>query len=662
MKSIPQTLNDIYQELTELHRIYDTMSQELVALKAPVERFLRVRWREIQTADEIDALSGTHDRNNNWESADGEERRERERRFASLYAAQGTERGTQIARLHRTRAAVDERVEALRAAGLDISRPLLQHLNILEFPTELLLRIFNEILPEPISEPEDFRYKPGHPRSLFTNPLHTIRTLRLTCRRFCEIGSELLITDVDIDISLNGLAKLERVASHRTLSKGVRSVKIHMDSLNPRYSTDFLAFTQLVHENAWRRNWLAEGVEENEETINLRADSKAMVEAATDLLVQEPDNAGESENLRYRMLIRRAYEHLHQSFEIQRSLLLTKSFAARVATAVAQMPRARRFELCSEQLKPEIFFPERLYTPESEWQIAPEQSLFKHHSDWQSSLLMGWASASYERLPCPTLTLPVDLFTSLNAAGVSLTALVLDFSSPRHMEIPPPTPLEADQMRALVSNLQVLELKRFLCFGLLPDPEPGKTWATLRSLIEPLVNTRTLRSMELTGEDWNPGRWDGFDAELAALTLGVLIPLRSYSGLRRIVWHEVQIHEREVEALLDGIQTEYPLEIELQGVRLMSGSWRAVLDLLHGRGERHSTRVRNCCGAEERLLSGKKASKTWGYYYHNFPAGRRENDAELFILGDTSLNPLSLVDEYQEPWCDSDESTCSRCY
>ncbi|KAK6977732.1 hypothetical protein R3P38DRAFT_3472234 [Favolaschia claudopus] len=617
MESIAQTLNDIYQELTELHRV--------VALQAPVERFLRVRWREIiQTADEIDALSGTH----NWESADGEERRERERR------------------------SVDERVEALRTAGLDISRPFLQHLNILEFPTELLLRIFNEILPQPISEPEDFRYKPGHPRSLFTNLLDTIRTLRLTCRRFCEVGSELLITDVDIDISLNGLAKLERVASHRTLSKGVRSVKIHMDSLDPRYSTDFLAFTQLVHENAWRRNWLAEGVEENEETINLRADSKAMVEAAADLLAQEPDTAGENENLRYRMLIRRAYEHLHQSFEIQQSLLFTKSFAARVATAVAQMPRARRFELCSEQLKPEIFFPEHLYSPGPDWHIHLDQSLFKHHIDWQSSLLMGWASASYERLPCPTLTLPVDLFTSLNAAGVSLSALVLDFSSPRHMEIPPPTPLEADQMRALVSNLQVLKLKRFLCFGVLPDPEPGKTWATystLRSLIEPLVNTRTLRSGELTGEDWNPGRWDGFDADLAALTLGVLIPLRSYSRLRRIVWHEVQIHEREVETLLDGIQTEYPLEIELQGVRLMSGSWRAVLDLLHGRGERHSTRVRNCCGAEERLLSGKKASKTWGYYYHKFPAGRRENDAELFILGETSLNPLSLVDEYQEP-------------
>ena len=88
-------------------------------------------------------------------------------------------------------------------------------LRIVDLPNETLIRIFEFVEG---FDPQD--------SASWINPSKNIKSVRLTCRRFCQTSSHLLIRLVRVQLNNKSLARLERISNHPTLSQGVRAVRI----------------------------------------------------------------------------------------------------------------------------------------------------------------------------------------------------------------------------------------------------------------------------------------------------------------------------------------------------------------------------------------------------------------------------------------------------
>lgn len=120
------------------------------------------------------------------------------------------------------------------------ARPLLQHLGILDLPDELLLEIFDHFKSW-VESDRDF-YQPN----LKVN-IATIQNCRLTCRRFCDTTSHLLVPCLHISPNLSSLKRLEQVTSHPQISPGPRLFKINARFYSAAIAEDFRRFARMCY-------------------------------------------------------------------------------------------------------------------------------------------------------------------------------------------------------------------------------------------------------------------------------------------------------------------------------------------------------------------------------------------------------------------------------
>lgn len=109
-------------------------------------------------------------------------------------------------------------------------RVMIEHsrINLLELPDEIILQIFEHVhdTPTPTSsrngQEEWTRYES------YDEGTRDIQNIRLTCREFNRIGSELLIKFVGVDVSAESLGRLQEIMRHPIIVKGVRMVRIRL--------------------------------------------------------------------------------------------------------------------------------------------------------------------------------------------------------------------------------------------------------------------------------------------------------------------------------------------------------------------------------------------------------------------------------------------------
>lgn len=87
-----------------------------------------------------------------------------------------------------------------------------------------------------------------------------IKSILLTCRRFCSAGPHLFPRSVYVDHGLSSISRLEKISSHPDISRGVRVIRavLHFyDSTLSDNITDFL----FHHADAFdqRIEWLDQG-------------------------------------------------------------------------------------------------------------------------------------------------------------------------------------------------------------------------------------------------------------------------------------------------------------------------------------------------------------------------------------------------------------------
>ena len=95
-------------------------------------------------------------------------------------------------------------------------------LHILNFPNEILFRIFDFLRSEPvrsIAVGGAFGYRNGK---------DDVKNTRLVCRRFRDASSHLLISSLNVSVNKASLAQLDEISRHPLMSKGVRKVNVSL--------------------------------------------------------------------------------------------------------------------------------------------------------------------------------------------------------------------------------------------------------------------------------------------------------------------------------------------------------------------------------------------------------------------------------------------------
>ncbi|KAE9362683.1 hypothetical protein N431DRAFT_358420, partial [Stipitochalara longipes BDJ] len=219
---------------------------------------------------------------------------------------------------------------------------------ILDMPDEILIKIFEHVKGW---QPDEQWF------SERASSVDEIKNLRLTCRRFCNTTSHLLMHFVIVELNPSSLYHLEEVSRHPTISKGILCVRVVL-SYYDSYLADNIDVFASHHAHK-----LSEATEFAERTTHSQADLYNVPEEiiiagvkkawkiigewrnfhAIDNMVNEDshDEPGST----YRKVLRRGYEEYRKHYVEQERLRKEGAFIKAVAEAFARMPAARRLEL-----------------------------------------------------------------------------------------------------------------------------------------------------------------------------------------------------------------------------------------------------------------------------------------------------------------------------
>lgn len=227
----------------------------------------------------------------------------------------------------------------LRACIAALWWPERRFLRVLDLPDELLLTIFefaggdgDDGGDKDDDNGDDDGDQPARRPS--TASPRTIQSIRLVCRRFCVVGSQLLLRCVDVYPDEQSLARLDQISRHPAIARGVRAVRIMHFLQGPEYS---------------QHGWHGVALANPADPVGRRLPGPAQVASA--LLswahqnLHAGDNGGDSDRDSARRLVNRG-ALLHQEYmavrEAEEALVRSGRFVRSVAAAFARMTGARR--------------------------------------------------------------------------------------------------------------------------------------------------------------------------------------------------------------------------------------------------------------------------------------------------------------------------------
>ena len=80
------------------------------------------------------------------------------------------------------------------------------------------------------------------PRGEYESGTKTIQSCRLTCRRFCEVSSGLLVRLVRVSYRLSSVSRLKDISHHPIISRGVRAIQIDLGIHKTEFAPSFESF------------------------------------------------------------------------------------------------------------------------------------------------------------------------------------------------------------------------------------------------------------------------------------------------------------------------------------------------------------------------------------------------------------------------------------
>lgn len=504
------------------------------------------------------------------------------------------------------------------------ARPLIQKLHFLDLPDELLEKISEEVRGSFNSIRDEF------PR----DGIEGIKSLRLTCRRFCDVSSRLLLHRLDVALTNASLNHLDEVSCHPTISKGIRSLRVCAPLYDPtlarslrvfirrvigelrdEYKRDFDAIHSYLWEVSPRQNWeswdgipnlpLPGGHGNLSQAFDNMGKRNEILLSCTNYLRAETFPPDDDQIMATLSQVHKKYKQLVND---QTTLLRNDTFVTSVAEAVARLPKASILSL-------------------SDWAWDKSCILWTEISDpiYSSvrSLLQpcGWTNARLWRPEQHPAKLLYQLPLAVGRAGNPLTELRISARSTEDEGMK----LSGEQVRDLVSvagHLQVLEIDCQLTVqATLCEYQSGER-VNVSKFASLFLNGKNLRSVTLETGPWAE------DDDLKAEPSIALLP---WANLKKISLVLSWIHFDELNTYLEKLMPGTC--ILLREVHLLSGFWADLLDVIRAKADCHSN-VINPEGGEDEHAQMRKAFK------NKFPWDDEPTLATAYIRGQISENPL----------------------
>ncbi|CAJ2503687.1 Uu.00g110810.m01.CDS01 [Anthostomella pinea] len=287
-----------------------------------------------------------------------------------------------------------------------------QSLHISDVPDEVLVLIFENLRGRCISE-DDFDPTIG---------VRDVQNLRLTCRRFCEASSHLLIHTVCVAMEPQSVSRLGLIAAHPSISKGVRRIKVLLHYYHSQLAGDFRRFFHYCKAGIETFITLVESHLTNEEPENqevanrgkLLIDMTTSIFEALDMGLDAYEDgtlpAAEPVVLQHLGPIILALDGYQKRMAEQDILRYGGGFAESVAHAMASMPMVRALEITDCRQKALAL----------DWPPAP----IIDRGSWPEFLepLEWWEATTYG-VGSPPLDAMVNIIGSLSRPGILLTRM-----------------------------------------------------------------------------------------------------------------------------------------------------------------------------------------------------------------------------------------------
>ncbi|KAF5567261.1 hypothetical protein FNAPI_725 [Fusarium napiforme] len=317
-------------------------------------------------------------------------------------------------------------------------------------PPELLHRVFNFLLHARDTE---------EPRAARVDD---IRSLRLTCRCFCQWASPLLIPEISVYMTEKSLERLKNVSRHQLIRSGVRSVHVKLPYYEQRMAADLthFAYSHIAgmrnhldhledvisgerHKRLSRNvpNWV------NHEVIGL---GKDMISAWNSIYTANPEDPQQEsdEHAKYRKVLADAHREYQLLFEAQQQMRENGSFLSTIASAMAKMPHADRIEITDG----EDAALRDAYLIDRDYRISLRAVMLRPHT---------WSDAS-NLYPDPDFEPPTEFLhrvpAAIHGAGVTLREMKLQCSAPCSYAKLSMSPSERVSLIESLQNMKTLTL------------------------------------------------------------------------------------------------------------------------------------------------------------------------------------------------------------
>nr|RBQ86869.1 hypothetical protein FVER53263_13042 [Fusarium verticillioides] len=317
-------------------------------------------------------------------------------------------------------------------------------------PPELLHRIFNFLL---------HARDPDEPKAARVDD---IRSLRLTCRCFCQWASPLLIPEISVYMTEKSLERLKNVSQHQLIRSGVRSVHVKLPYYEQRMAADLTHFAYshiagmrnhldhledaisgALHERLSYNvpNWV------NHEVVGL---GKDMISAWNSLFTANPEDLqrDSDEHVKFRKILTDTHREYQLLFKAQQQMRENGSFLSTVASAMAKMPHADRLEITDG----EDAVLRDAYLIDRDYRKSLRAVMLRPHT---------WSDAS-NLYPDPDFEPPTEFLhrvpAAIHRAGVTLREMKLQCSAPCSYAKLSMSPSERVLLVESLQNLQTLTL------------------------------------------------------------------------------------------------------------------------------------------------------------------------------------------------------------
>ncbi|KAI0518136.1 hypothetical protein F5B22DRAFT_644898 [Xylaria bambusicola] len=504
--------------------------------------------------------------------------------------------------------------------------------------TPTLVENLTESKPEPIYLANElliyiFELARGDRNYVGSLEIQTIQAIRLTCRRFNELSSHLLLRNLKVNLTRSSLDCLDEISRHPLISKGIETIDLYLSPshfLIAGYSIRGFAAAGALALSCelfcWRHTPTTPSFLRQVTNHTLLYKRAINMGDALAISWAKVARHGVDPNCEDDLLIAREYKKYCQLYREYKNT--ADSSAQIIATAMMRMPSATRIVVKDFRREPRIIYPEDLVQSDS----LPHHLISQGYEWWL-------IENPPEHLPLHVLG---DLLLAVQQLGHPLKSL--DFVTPPTMSWLPTSRMattpESTMLRHALAGLKSFVYRPAIHRRLRgPFYKVPEMWTEFGHFLLGNLHPESIQRIELD--------FYFLPAQLIEPRFSMASILTSYSWpkLQQLSFHG-SFHFRELKAIVEPLGQD--VDLQWFGY-LMSGSWVEVLDFLRERNT-STQRVGDFEKSNQGLINGGlgesygqeyqlMSPNTREYIFHS-PPDQCANDATLYIQGLTEHNPV----------------------